>query len=99
MKTVMSNKLTKVVCVSLILSGLSSFVRAYPPDNAAVLYYSTFIYLESNLSSETSEMLSDLARGDIKPNDKSREILKESRFTFVIDTIVTPADLSECDLA
>lgn len=93
----MSNKLTKVVCVSLILLGLSSSVRAYPPDNAAVLYYSTFIHLENNLSSETKEMLSDLARGDIKPNDKSREILKENRFAFVIDTIVTAADLSECD--
>lgn len=95
MKTVMSNKLTKVMCVSLILLGLSPLVFAYPPDNAAVLYYSTFIHLENNLSNETSKMLSDLAKGETKPNDKSREILKKNR--FAIDTIVTAADLSECD--
>ncbi len=95
MKTVTSNKLTKVVCVVLILLGLSLPVCAYPPDNAAVLYYSTFIHIENNLSSETTDMLSDLAKGQIKPNDKCREILKKNR--FAIDTIVTAADLSECD--
>jgi hypothetical protein len=95
MKTAMSNKLTKAMCVSLILLGLSPSVFAYPPDNAAVLYYSTFIHLENNLSNETSKILSDLARGESKPNDKSREILKKNR--FAIDTIVTAADLFECD--
>ena len=70
MKTVMSNKLTKVMCTALVLLGLSLPVCAYPPDNAAVLYYSTFIHIENNLSSETTDMLSDLAKGEIKPNDK-----------------------------
>ena len=97
MKTLMSNKLTKAVCISLILLALTSSAFAYPPSNAAVLYYRTFLHLENNLSKETTDMLSDLARGEIKPNDENREIIKENRFAFAIDTIVTAADLTECD--
>ena len=95
MKTVMSNKLTKVMFIALVLLGLGLPVCAYPPDNAAVLYYSTFIHIENYLSSETTKMFSNLAKGEIKPNDEAREILKQHR--FAIDTIVTAADLSECD--
>ncbi len=94
MKTVTSNKLTKAVFVALIVFISTPLLFAKPPDNAALLYYRAFLLYEKP-DNEIGKMVSDLALGRIKPNDKVKKFVEKQR--YVIDSMLTAADITNCD--
>jgi hypothetical protein len=64
-------KLTKAICITLILAILSPLAFALPPDpdNAALLYYQAFLLYEQPDDS-TKDLLKDLSDGKIEPGEK-----------------------------
>jgi hypothetical protein len=89
MKTVIRNILIGVVL--LVSAGQA---LAYPPDNAAVLYYKSFMLLEEP-NENLKKMLSDLSKGNIGMNEQIRLYLERNR--NVIKEIVTAAEIKNCD--
>ncbi len=94
MKTTNNRNSVKGTCVLFILLTSASIVEAYPPDNAAVLYYKAFLMLKEP-SEEVKKMMSDLREGTIKPNDQIRQCLDENR--DVMEFVQTAADVRQCD--
>jgi len=84
----------KITCVLIMLLGSASTVEAYPPDNAAVLYYKAFLILKEP-SEEVKEMMADLRKGRIEPNDQIRKSLDENK--FFMDFVETAAGIRDCD--
>jgi hypothetical protein len=84
----------KIKCVFLILLLSASFVEAYPPDNAAVLYYRAFLVVKEP-GEEVSKMMTDMRVGKIKSNEKVRQYIEENR--RVIEMLETAADIPICD--
>jgi len=93
MKTIKSRKITKAIFAVLVLfvSALSAF--AYPPDNAAVLYYQACMLYE--VDSEMNGMLNDLRSGRIEPNEEIKEFLKKNR--RAIDFVLDASEVRHCD--
>jgi len=67
---------------------------AYPPDNAAVLYYKAFLILQEP-SEEVKEMMADLRAGKIKPNDEIKQCLQDNK--HAIEFVETAAGVRDCD--
>ncbi len=82
------------MCILLITLTASSLVQAYPPDNAAVLYYKAFLMLKEP-SKDVKKMMSDLRDGKIKPNDQIKQCVHENR--RVIELAETAAETRDCD--
>jgi hypothetical protein len=83
-----------VMCISVILLTSVSPAIAYPPDNAAVLYYKAFMILQEP-SEDVKKMMTDLRAGKIKPNDEIRQCLHDNR--HVIELVETAAGVRDCD--
>jgi len=94
MKTTNHKTLVKTTCILLITLTSASLVEAYPPDNAAVLYYKAFLILKEP-SQEVKEMMADMRHGKIKANDQVRQCLEENR--YALEFVETAADVRECD--
>lgn len=71
------NKLTKAICITLILamSTPSAFALLPDPDNAALLYYQAFL-LYPQADDSTRDLLTDLSQGKIDPNKKIIEYVE-----------------------
>jgi len=93
MKTVNQKNLI-LTCISVILITSVSPAIAYPPDNAAVLYYKAFMILQEP-SEDVKKMMADLRDGKIKPNDEIRQYLQDNR--YVIEFVETAAGVRDCD--
>jgi len=93
MKT-LNHKSLILTCISVILLTSVSPAMAYPPDNAAVLYYKAFIILQEP-SKDVKKMMSDLRGGKIKPNDEIRQFLQDNQ--HVIEFAETAAGVRDCD--
>jgi len=93
MKTV-NNKSLILTCLSVILLTSVSPTIAYPPDNAAVLYYKAFLILQEP-SVDVKKMMTDLRYGMIKPNDEIRQYLQDNR--HAIEFAETAAGVRDCD--
>ena len=78
----------------LILLTSTSQLEAYPPDNAAVLYYKAFLTLKEP-SQEVKEMMAEMRHGQIKATDQVRQCLEENR--YALEFVETAADVRECD--
>ena len=83
-----------LTCIALILLTSVSPTIAYPPDNAAVLYYKAFMTVKEP-GEEVDKMLNDLRYGKIKPNDEIRQYLQENK--HAIEFVETAADVQNCD--
>ena len=94
MKTVNHKSLVKTLCILLIALTFASETHAYPPDNAAVLYYKSFLILKEP-SEDVEKMLTDLTDGKIKPNDEIRQYLQDNQ--HAIDFVETAAGIRNCD--
>jgi hypothetical protein len=79
MKRTINNTFVWTMFVSIILTTAISPAPALPPDpdNAALLYYQGFLSLPQ-LSKEERGHLGDVARGNVKPDDKVREHIAQS---------------------
>ena len=83
-----------LTCIAAILLTSVSPVVAYPPDNAAVLYYKAFLILKEP-SEDVEKMMTDLRDGKIKPNDEIRQYLQDNR--YAIEFVETAAEVQNCD--
>ncbi|MGA2070988.1 MAG: hypothetical protein ABSG97_06525 [Sedimentisphaerales bacterium] len=81
----------KGVLVGVVLLVLAGQVFAYPPDNAAVLYYKAFMLMEEP-NDAIGRMLKDSNNGS---NEQIRKYVESNR--KVIKLIVTAAEIKNCD--
>ena len=95
MKTII-NKLKTATCVTLILLVLTTSAPAYPPDpdNAALLYYQAYIAYEKS-DDTMREMVSDLSRGKIEPNERIRKHIENCR--GAINLAAAAAEVPNCN--
>ena len=96
MKTVTNKKLTTTTCVTMILLILTSPAFAYPPDpdNAALLYYQSYIAYEKS-DDTMQDMVRDLSRGKIEPNERIRKHIENCR--GAINLAVAAAEVPNCN--
>ncbi|MHC4334967.1 MAG: hypothetical protein ACYSUV_14620 [Planctomycetota bacterium] len=92
MKTIARKKLT-IVVVSLITFVSTQPAFAYPPDNAAILYYRACLLYQAN--EEIGGALSDLHKGKIELNDQIREYVEKNR--YVINLVLDASEVRNCD--
>ena len=92
MKTIARKKLT-IVVVSLITLTSTQLIFAYPPDNAAILYYRGCLSYQAN--DEMEGALSDLHKGKIELNDRIREYVEKNR--YVINLVLDASEVRNCD--
>jgi len=91
MKTIKSRKITKAIFAVLVLLISAPSLSAYPPDNAAALYYKAFMLYEP----EHQIDLWDYWKGNIKSNEKIEEFLKKNR--RIIDIVLDATRIDHCD--
>ena len=66
---------SQVTLFLLIAFVINTIVSAYPPDNAAVLYYKAFMLLHES-ENVPAEVMADFMDGKVKSNEQIREYLK-----------------------
>ena len=98
MKTI-SNKLTKLMCLAVILLVSTQSAFAYPPDNAAVLYYKAFMLYEEPIE-KTREKFYEVLKGKIKPGERPwaqglKKYIESQR--NVIEHAITASEIPNCD--
>ncbi len=91
MKTIKSRKITTTIFAVLVLLVSAPSVFAYPPDNAAVLYYKAFMLYEP----ENEIDLWDYWKGNIELNERIEEHLTKNR--RVIDIVLNATGVDQCD--
>jgi len=94
MKTVNHKKLVKTMCILLTVLTFASVAGAYPPDNAAVLYYKAFLMLQEP-SEEVKNMMREMREGKIKSNDQIKQHLQDNR--NVMEFAEAAAEIRQCD--
>ena len=92
MRDITNNK-TMFLIVTLTLLIHSPAAFAYPPDNAAVLYYRACQWYQSD--SEMDKMLYNLSRGKIELDGKIKKYVRKNR--RAIDFSITAAEVPNCD--
>ena len=92
MKTIRSKKTTTAIFAVLVLLVSAPSVFAYPPDNAAVLYYRAFMLYEKP---DNDIDLWDYWKGNIELNEKIEEHL--TRNHRVIDIVLDATRIDRCD--
>jgi len=93
MKTITSNKLTKAVYLAVILLVWTQSAFAYPPDNAAVLYYRACLFYQSDKA--MMDKVTDLLKGRIDVDEDIEKYVEKNRHT--IDFALTATDVKNCD--
>jgi hypothetical protein len=83
-------KMVTFTVLALLVSATSAL--AYPPDNAAVLYYKAFMLYESP---EQTIDLWDYWKGNIESNEKIEEFMKKNR--RIIDMVLDATRIDHCD--
>lgn len=73
---------------------LTSVAIAYPPDNAAVLYYQTFLTYEK-VEGQLADDLSSVVNGKIEPTEEVIKLVKGQHRT--IATMTTASLIKKCD--
>jgi hypothetical protein len=95
MNTSNRTKLTLLV-VGLVLVSLAAPAWAYPPDNAAILYYrALLLYAEPKPKVEMWAAIRDVISGKAEPNEKIVQYVKRNR--YAINLITTAAEIQKCD--
>jgi hypothetical protein len=84
----------KSVLIGVVLLAAVGRAFAYPPDNAAVLYYKALMLFEEP-NDAVGWMLKDLSKGNIGLNEQIRQYVERNR--KVIKEIVTAAEIKNCD--
>jgi hypothetical protein len=93
MKTIRNKRTTAAILAVLVLfaSALSAF--AYPPDNAAVLYYRASLSYDAN--DAMMDKVTDLVKGKTGIDNEIREYVKKNR--NAIKYFVDAGDAPNCD--
>lgn len=93
MKTVNRNKMRQVISAILILLISTSLVFAYPPDNAAVLYYRASLSYTTNSTME--KKLSELIKGNIGIDEEIKAYVQRNKIW--IKQFVDAGEAPHCD--
>ena len=93
MKTVNKNKMRQVISAILILLISTSLVFAYPPDNAAVLYYRASLNYTTN--STVEKKLSELIKGNIGIDEEIKAYVQSNKIW--IKQFVDADEAPHCD--
>lgn len=93
MKAVGKNKLSQAIGAMLILLTSSSLVFAYPPDNAAVLYYRACLTYDAN--DVMTKKVTDFVKGNIGIDKEIKDYVQKNK--FAIKYFVDAADALHCD--
>jgi hypothetical protein len=91
MKTIRSKKTIKTIFAVLVLLISAPSLSAYPPDNAAVLYYRAFMLYEP----ENEIGLWDYFKGNIESNEKIEQYLKKNH--RIINIVLDATGIDHCD--
>lgn len=94
MRTAKHTTLITITTLFLMCLPSTLLAEAYPPDNAAVLYYKAFLMLRDP-SQEVKDMMRDLRQGKIKPNDQIKQYLEDNR--YVMEFAETAANVRQCN--
>lgn len=78
---------------AVVIFAQAAWVYAYPPDNAAVLYYKAMILYTPDEA--MAQMVVDCATGTLEPNDKIREFVVQNR--PVLKLIMDAGQIENCD--
>ena len=95
MKT--NNNFKRLICITMIVIFLnSSAFASYPPDpdNAALLYYQSFL-LCGQPDNATEIVLKDVLDGSLEPNDKAIECVNKNK--QAIRLAIEASKISHCD--
>ncbi len=93
MKTIKSRKVTTAILAVLMLLVSAASVLAYPPDNAAILYYKAFMLYQAD--DEMNDMLLRFAKGRIELNEKIEEFVNKNR--QIVNTVLDASEIKYCD--
>ena len=74
MKTVYNNKLTQAICTISMVLVLTCPALAYPPDNAAVLYYRASLAYDAN--DAMMDKVMKFNKGDAEIDDEIRKYIE-----------------------
>jgi len=91
MKTIEIRKITTAIFAVLVLLLSVPSVFAYPPDNAAVLYYKAFMLYEKDHEID----LWDYWKGNIELTERIQEYLTKNR--RIIDIVLDATGIDHCD--
>jgi len=92
MTTTRNSTRTWVVLV-MTLTGFAASAAAYPPDNAAVLYYKAFMLYQPD--DEITPLLWDYWKGTIETNEKIEQYIEKNR--RIIDVVLDATRIDRCD--
>ena len=95
MKTEILSKLTRVLFVFLIALLFIVPAFAYPPDNAALLYYQVCSFY--NPQREIKDMLRDFAKGKIEPNETIINHIEQNK--HIIEIVLDAVKIENRDWA
>jgi len=93
MKTSCNNEISQTIFIILTVLLSISTTIAYPPDNAAVLYYRACQWYQEE--PEMEQMLSDLSMGKIEVNEKIKKFVKSNK--RAIDFAIAASGVTNCD--
>ncbi len=93
MKTIRSKRTAAMLAVIVLFASTPS-AFAYPPENAAVLYYKA-IMLCHEYDEVSDGMLFDFWKGRIESNERIREYVEKNR--RVIDIVLDASEIESCD--
>ena len=88
-------KRTSCVVIGLLLAVLAKTTWAYPPDNAAVLYYWAFSLLGHPSEADRRNAVVDYAKGKIPLNEDIEQILKSQK--WAISLMGDASSVDHCD--
>ena len=77
MKIFRKIKLAQAICIILILLISTSLISAYPPDNAAVLYYRAS--LNYNVNDKMKDRLTELIKGNIGIDEEIKTYVQSNK--------------------
>ncbi|MHC4564836.1 MAG: hypothetical protein ACYTE3_03670 [Planctomycetota bacterium] len=80
MRTIHRARLVQAVCATLILLTSTSHLCAYPPDNAAVLYYRACLVYDAN--STMTGKLTDFVKGNIGADKEIKDYVERNKFAI-----------------
>jgi len=93
MKTINRNMMRQMICAIFILLAPTSLVYAYPPDNAAVLYYRASLSYITNSTME--KKLLELIKGDIGIDEEIKTYVQSNKNW--IKQFVDAGEAPHCD--
>ena len=93
MKTVCNNKFTQSICTISMVLVLTCPALAYPPDNAAVLYYRASLAYDAN--DAMMDKVMKFNKGDAEIDEDIRKYIEDNK--YAIKYYIDAGDAPNCD--